>query len=40
MQGVPLSIPTLYRALADYSNMPRFTLYYRACGRRLKEAKD
>jgi hypothetical protein len=38
-QGVPLSVPRLYYALANYSNVPRFILYYRARGRRLMEEK-
>jgi hypothetical protein len=40
VQGVPPGIPTSYRALADYSDVPRSTLHHRARGRRLKEAKD
>jgi hypothetical protein len=32
-------VPSLYRALVDYSNIPRSTLYYRARGRRSIEEK-
>jgi hypothetical protein len=38
-QGVPPSVPTLYRALADHGNVPYSTLHYRARGRPSMEAK-
>jgi hypothetical protein len=38
-QGVPLRVPKLYRALIDYSNAPRSTLYYRTRGRSLIEGE-
>jgi hypothetical protein len=38
-QGVPPGVPRLYRALVDYSNVPRSTLYHRARGRRSMEEK-
>jgi len=34
-QGVPPGVPRSYRALADHGNVPHFTLYHRARGRRL-----
>jgi len=37
---MPFNILILYYALANYSNVPRFTLYYYTCKRCLKEAKD
>ena len=38
-QGVPPSVPRLYRALIDYGNVPHSTLHYRASGRRSMEEK-
>jgi hypothetical protein len=38
-QGLPPDVPTSYRALADYGEVPRSTLYARAQGRRLIEEK-
>jgi hypothetical protein len=38
-QGVPLSVPDSYHALANHSNIPRSTLYHRARGRRSIEGK-
>jgi hypothetical protein len=38
-QGVPPGVPRLYRALADYGNIPRSTLHHRARGRRSMEEK-
>jgi hypothetical protein len=38
-QGVPPSVPPLYRALADYGKVPRSTLHHRALGRRSIEEK-
>ena len=39
MQGVPPSVPNLYCALADYSNVPCSTLYHCARGRCSIEEK-
>jgi hypothetical protein len=38
-QGVPPGVSNSYRALADHSNIPRYTLYHRAHGRRSIEEK-
>jgi hypothetical protein len=38
-QGAPPGVPDSYCALADHSNVPRSTLYYRARGRRSIEEK-
>jgi len=38
-QGVPPGVPDSYRALADFSNVPRPTLHHRARGRRSIEEK-
>jgi hypothetical protein len=38
-QGVPPSVPSSYRALADHSNVPRSTLHHRARGQRSMEEK-
>ena len=38
-QGVPLGVPTSYRALADHGKVPRATLHHRACGLRSMEEK-
>ena len=39
VQGVPLSVPKSYRALADYGNVPYSTLHHRARGRFSREEK-
>ena len=39
VQGVSLGVLSLYRALADHSNVHRSILYYRAYGRRSIEEK-
>ena len=36
---MPPSVPRLYRALTDYSNVPYSILYYRARGRPSREEK-
>jgi len=38
-QGVPVGVPKLYRALADYSGVPYSTLYYCIRRRRSLEQK-
>jgi hypothetical protein len=38
-QGLPPAVPTSYRALADYGEVPRSTLHARAQGRRSIEEK-
>jgi hypothetical protein len=38
-QALPSGIPESYRAIADQSGLPRFTLYHRAHGRRSIKLK-
>ena len=38
-KGLPPAVPTSYRALADYGEVPRSTLYTYAQGRRSIEDK-
>ena len=38
-KGLPPTVPTSYRALADYGEVPRSTLYTYAQGRRSIEDK-
>ena len=38
-EGLPEGMPKSFRALADYSDVPRTTLQHRVHGRRSKEEK-